>query len=255
MRPTLSTALVLLTACAAFSASLTTPAAAQVAVAFGTTWDGPGQSLQEIVDARYGAGAIDVTNDYIGAQSTDPATVIWNGEGFRNYLIEEVAGYANVNLLGWYIDNDAQPVIDGVDDGVVFSGPHGPGHTTEIAIGDGRHNFGFYLNPNGTGDSRNAPEPEMFFTNRYYNDRGPDGSGAIHAPFDGDVQALVFDVSAFTRPQTWLVCFEDFDSGPNPGPCCATTDNDFNDLVFEVTVNGLLPVQPATFGQIKALFR
>lgn len=251
MRPFLSIAVLLL----AYAVCLSAPVSAQVTVAFGTTWDGPGHSLQDIVDAQYGPGTIDVTTDYIGARTSDPSTVIWNGEGFTNYLIEEVAGYANQNLLGWYVDNGSQPVIDGIDDGVVFTGPHGPGHTTEATIGDGTRRFGFYLNPNGTDDSRNAPEPELFFTNRYYNDLGPDGTGAVHPPFDGDVQALVFDVSAYTNPQTWLVCFEDFDSGPDPGPCCDSTDNDFNDLVFQVRVNGLLPVRPATFGQIKALFR
>jgi hypothetical protein len=69
------------------------------------------------------------------------------------------------------------------------------------------------------------------------------------------VQALVYDVSAYTEPFTWLVCFEDFDSGPDPGPCCGTTDNDFNDLVFEVTVTGMVPVQEVTMGRIKAMYR
>jgi len=234
---------------------LSSPADAQVAVAFGTTWDGPGESLQAIVDAHYGPGNIQVTTDYIGADATDPQTIIWNGDGFRSYLIEEIAGYANENLLGWTIDDGSQPIIDGVNDGIVFTGPTGPGHTTLVNIGDGMRNFGFYMNPRGPRDSRNAPEPELFFTNRHYNDLGPDGTVALHAPFDGDVQALVFDISAFTSPRTWLVCFEDFDSGAMPGPCCETTDNDFNDLVFQVTVDGVLPVQAATFGRIKALYR
>ena len=109
--------------------------------------------------------------------------------------------------------------------------------------------------PNGNGGATNAPEPEKFFTNRHWNDLGPDGSGALHVPLDGDVQALVFDVSRFRGPHTWCVCFEDLDSGANPGPCCQTTDNDFNDLVFEVTVLGPLPVKAMTFSQIKALYK
>jgi hypothetical protein len=137
----------------------------------------------------------------------------------------------------------------------VFLGANAPGYTTSIQLPNGHQPFGFYLNPNGTRDAHNAPEPELFFTNRLWNDRGPDGSGAHHAPEDGDVQAVVYDVSAFTQPYTWLVCFEDLDSGPVPGPCCSGTDNDFNDFVFEVTVAGVLPVRPATFGQVKALFR
>jgi hypothetical protein len=101
----------------------------------------------------------------------------------------------------------------------------------------------------------NAPEPELFFTNRFYNDLGPDGSGAIHVPYDGDVQALVFDISDYMGPNTWLVCFEDVDSGANPGPCCSTTDNDFNDFVFEVTAFGATPAQPVSFGALKTKYR
>jgi hypothetical protein len=116
--------------------------------------------------------------------------------------------------------------------------------------------FGFYMNPNGTYGATNAPEPEKFFTNRKYNDRGPSGAGAVHAPFDGDVQALVYDLSTIlNKENVWLVCFEDLDSGPNPGPCCASTDNDFNDFVFEVHALGTTPAGAMTFGRLKAMYR
>ena len=124
-------------------------------------------------------------------------------------------------------------------DGVVFDGPAGPGTHQIISFTSPDTKFGFYLNPNGTGDGYNAPEPEKFWTNRFYNDLGPTGSGALHPPTDGDVQALVFDISKLVgQDNTWLVCFEDMDSGANPGPCCTPTDNDYNDLVFEVTALG-----------------
>jgi hypothetical protein len=235
--------------------ALALPAYATVPVVFGTSWDPPGNALQDIVDARYGPGMIDVLTDYIGASPSDPDPFYWTGLGFTSYLVEEVAGYRNRNLLGWYIETGSMPVIDGTDDGIVFTGMHGPGFTTSIALPTGVHPFGLYMNPNGPNGAQNAPEPELFFTNRLFNDRGPDGSGAVHPPTDGDVQAVVYDVSALTQPFTWLVCFEDLDSGPNPGACCTGTDNDFNDMVFEVTVAGQVPVQQATFGQIKALFR
>jgi len=140
-----------------------------------------------------------------------------------------------------------------VDDGVVFTGPMGQGSSTVVNF-PGAQPFGFYLNPKGTGNSINAPEPELFFSNRLFNDLGPDGSGAIHEPFDGDVQMLVFDVSAFTEPYTWCVAVEDLDYGADPDPdCCYPTDNDFNDLVFEVTVIGAVPVQTVSFGKLKML--
>jgi hypothetical protein len=232
-----------------------TPAVAQVNVVFGTTWDDPTNTLQNILDAAYGAGNIDVVNDYIGKAGSDPDPFFWTGFSFNSLLIREVAGHANNNILGWYKETGGAPVIDGVDDGVVFNGPQSPGETTMISLGPGNTTFGFYLNPNGTGSATNAPEPELFFTNRLFNDLGPDGSGAVHTPTDGDVQALVFDVSAWTEPNTWVVCFEDLDSGPNPTPCCEQTDNDFNDLVFEVTVARTVGVENVVMSAIKCLYR
>jgi hypothetical protein len=78
--------------------------------------------------------------------------------------------------------------------------------------------FGFYLNPNGPGAATNAPEPELFFSNRLFNDLGPSGAGAIHAPFDGDVQFLVFDISTFTAPYTWLVWSKTWTTAPTLAP-------------------------------------
>jgi len=237
----------------ALATALATPAHAVVPVVFGTSWDGAANSLQNIVDARYGAGAIHVTTDYIGAHSGDLDPWFWIDNQFSALLIREVAGNADNNILGWYVEDGHKPVIDGVGDGVVFDGPSGEGATAVVTFDHPLTHFGFYLNPNGHGDAINAPEPELFFTNRLFNDRGPNGT-AVHAPFDGDVQALVFDVSRFTHPNTWLVCFEDLDSGANPGPCCYPTDNDFNDLVFEVSAFGATPTVPLTLGALKAKY-
>ena len=95
---------------------------------------------------------------------------------------------------------------------------------------------------------------QYFFTNRFYNDKGEGGLGATHVPFDGDVQALVFDVSQWKGANTWLVCFEDRDSGLPVTPCCQGTDNDFNDMVFQISALGATPAQSLTFGQLKAKF-
>jgi hypothetical protein len=233
---------------------LAAPASAQVTVVFGTSWDAPANSLQNIVDARYGAGNINVTTDYIGHDVGDPDPFGWQDLQFDALLIREVAGNANNNVVGWYKETGSMPAIDGVDDGVVFNGPAGAGATYMLSFPVATA-FGFYMNPNGPGGAINAPEPELFFTNRRYNDAGPSGAGAIHAPSGGDVQALVFDVSAYTAPNTWLVCFEDLDSGANPAPCCTPTDNDFNDFVFEVTALGVTPVKAQTMGGLKALYR
>ena len=240
----------------AFVSSLAaSPARAQVPVVFGTSWDGAGNSLQAIVDARYGPGAINVATDDLGHDPGEPDPFAWTDQEFDALLVREIAGNANRNLVGWYREAGVQPVIDGVDDGIVFNGPDVAGAARYIVFANPT-TFGFYMNPNGVLGATNAPEPEKFHTNRTFNDRGPSGAGAIHAPDGGDVQALVFDLSAIVgTPNTWLVCFEDLDSGPNPGPCCGTTDNDFNDFVFEVQALGTTETRATTFGRLKALHR
>ena len=238
------------------------PSAAVVPVTFGTSWDGSSHELQKIVDSLYGSGAIHVQTDYIGAHPGDLDPWFWVGDHFPAMLITEVAGNANRNTVGWYMETGTDhpsppPTLynDNLHDGIVFDGPSGAGTQTVITLPHAMTKFGFYLNPNGTGNATNAPEPEKFWTNRFYNDLGPDGSGAIHPPTDGDVQALVFDLSNIVhQANTWLVCFEDLDTGANPGPCCSTTDNDFNDLVFEVTALGATPIQPMTFGALKVRY-
>jgi hypothetical protein len=96
---------------------------------------------------------------------------------------------------------------------------------------------------------------ERFYTNRSFNDVGPDGAGALHPPSNGDVQALVFDLSGLKGQGTWLVCFEDSDAGATPGPLGqAQTDNDYSDLVIEVTVLARTDAEPLSFGGLKAKY-
>lgn len=235
---------------------LASPAHAVVPVVFGSSWDGASQSLQHIVDNAYGPGAINIETDYIGHGAGDIDPWFWVDNTFTAFLVREVAGNATRNVLGWYEETGVKPVIDGVQDGVLFDGPASAGTSTVFSFSHPMTHFGFYLDPNGPFSAPFAPQPEVFFTNRLWNDRGADGSGAVHAPFDGDVQALVYDISRIVGvANTWLVCFEDIDSGPNPSKCCLTTDNDFNDLVFEVHAFGATPVAPMTFGELKMLYR
>lgn len=235
----------------------TAQAAGPVNVAFGTTWDAPSTKLQNIVDSYIGTpGAINVSSDFVGAHTGDIDPWFWVDNKISALLVSEIAGFANNNQMGWYIEGTPNPtVIDGVDDGLIFDGPAGPGSSELVVFPNGAKKFGFWLNPNGPYSSLNAPEPEKFFTNRTYNDLGASGVGALHAPFDGDVQALVFDVSQWKGPNTWLVCFEDTDSGAPVTACCSGTDNDFNDMVFEVKALGATPTQTLTFGQIKSIYR
>ena len=233
------------------------PSQAAVTVIWGDSWDGPGKSLQSIVDGLYGAGQIDVKTDYLGAKAGEPDPWFWLDNQASALLVKEVAGNADYNQLGWYQEKGSFPVLlnDGLNDGLVFDGPASAGAAAIVNFSKPMTRFGFYLNPNGPRDATNAPEPEKFYTNRTYNDAGPDGSGALHLPSGGDVQALVYDISRFKGANTWLVCFEDLDSGANPGPMGrAQSDNDFNDFLFEVKAYGATPVLSLTFGSLKSKY-
>jgi hypothetical protein len=233
------------------------PSQAAVTVVWSDSWDGPTKNLQSIVDGFYGAGQINVKTDFLGAKVGDPDPWFWLDNQFSALLVKEVAGNADYNQVGWYTEKSSIPVLknDGADDGMIFDGPAGAGATAIVNFSKPMTRFGFYLNPNGPRDATNAPEPEKFYTNRLFNDAGPGGSGALHPPLGGDVQALVYDISRFRGVNTWLVCFEDLDSGANPGPLGqAQTDNDFNDFIFEVKAYGATPVQALSFGALKSKY-
>jgi hypothetical protein len=231
-------------------------AASPLNLPFGTSWDGPSHELQKIVDAYVGApGAIDAHNDYMGAHAGDPDPWFWLGGSVPVLMITEVAGNAGINDLGWYIENGSKPVIDGVDDGIVFTGASGAGASTMVTFPAAMTRFGFYLNPHRPFAGPAGASRELFFTNRMWNDIGYHGQGAAHAPFDGDVQAIVFDVSRWKGPNTWLVCFEDLDAGLPLTSCCSGTDDDYNDMVFQVKSLGATPVRLVSFGQLKARYR
>jgi len=179
--------------------------------------------------------------------------------GVDGFIIREIAGFRNRNTMGWYEETLAgAPVIDGVDDGVVFDGPMSQGQSTTLTFPGGITQFGFYLNPNGPQDGGgNAPEPEMFFTNRFYNDLGPDGSGANFAPFDGDPQCLVYNITHLRNGvPTFLLAWEDLDYGSEIAPSYhwSKTDNDFQDLVVEISAISTVRTTSNSFGQVKSLF-
>src|SRR5262245_55059447 len=87
---------------AVLSSLAATAASAQVPVVFGTSWDGVANRLQAVVDARYGPGAIDVANDYIGHDAGDPDPFAWTDQRFDALLVREIAGNAHRNVVGWY---------------------------------------------------------------------------------------------------------------------------------------------------------
>jgi len=220
----------------------------------GDSWSTPRHKLQSIVDAAYGPGRIDVQTDYLGASPGDPDQIAWAISCVPIMQVREIAGAALHPSVGWYLEtaNGQRPVIDGQEDAPLFRNPADAHATVVLHFGQRRRDVGFYLH---SADAGSGQGPRTFFTNRGFNDVGPGGSGAVHEPAGGDIQALVFDVSPWTRPLTWLVCFESRDSGAQPGPCCDTTDNDYADYVFEVRAEATTPTVAPSFGSLKALYR
>ena len=221
----------------------------------GDSWSVPRNKLQSIIDATYGPGHIDVQTDYLGAHPGDPDQIVWAISMAPIMMVREIAGAALRPDVGWYLETpDGQrPVIDGQEDAPVFRHAADDHATIILQFGQRRRAVGFYLR---TPDAGSGQGSRTLFTNRSFNDVGPGGAGALHEPAGGgDIQALVFDVSAWSRPQTWLVCFESRDSGAQPGPCCDTTDNDYADYVFEVRAEATTPTLAPSFGSLKALYR
>jgi len=220
-------------------------------ITFGNSWDHV--PLQQILDARYGVGTSNVATDYEGHNAGDADPAYWEDIAVSGLIVREIAGFSSRNTLGWYAETlGSAPVIDGVDDGVVFSGLSGAGATTSIMFPNGLTRFGFWLNPNGTLDGgAHAPEPELFFTNRFYNDSGAAGGGAPHAPFTHDPQCLVFNISHLSGGvPTFVLAWEDLDYGAaiSPAYSWSTTDNDFNDMVVEI--QAVSPVAAAILADI-----
>jgi len=240
-------------------ALLLTPSLADAfEVTFGTSWDNI--PLQQILDQQYGVGVINVATDYEGHNPGDADPPYWEDLTLNGVIIREIAGFKDRNTLGWYAETlQSAPVIDGIDDGIVFDGAMGSGQSATITFPGGVTRFGFYLNPNGDqAGGGYAPEPELFFTNRFYNDIGPSGAGATHAPFNGDPQCLVFNVShLYGGLPTYVLAWEDLDYGAPIMPYYGWmyTDNDYNDMVVVIQAMSPVATENQTWGSVKALFR
>lgn len=240
--------------CALFLLAASAPTHAGARAVIGDSWSGTPHKLQAILDATYGPGRINAHTDYIGADPADPDRVEWQSSVWPVLQIREIAGVEHRGDFGWYVEAAGRrPTIDGRDDGPVFKNERAGAATTILQFRTRGRSVGFYLH---TRDAGSGQGPRTFFTNRGFNDVGPGGTGALHEPREGgDIQALVFDVSPWSRPNTWLVCFENRDSGALPGACCGTTDNDYADYVFEVRADGITPNLAPTFGALKTLYR
>jgi len=264
--------------CAAVLCGQATAVRAQIPVDFG----GHSHELQDLVDHRYGKHRIKVLNDYIGARGGDTDPWCWTNGQVGALTIRLLRVGSHQDAVGWYLENGSQPILP-EGGGMLFGERCRAGQEAAVWFKRGGASMGFYVDAEKkkgrrADDDDDAPEAgnrERFYTNRLLNDAGPGGAGATHPPFDGDVQALVFDVSHLTGKPTWLVCFEDRDSGGRPTRTYRdaadeddpedepeemehgrrTADNDYFDVVFEVTTDTYTPVHPITFGALKLRYR
>jgi hypothetical protein len=231
------------------------------------------QRLQNLVDQQYGPGTIDVTKDFVGAHPGDIDPWFWVGNQNSALQIKLLKRGAH-SQIGWYLEGGALPQIPS-DGGLLFSDEMPVGRVVGLTLGSSSSRFGFYIGVKNHRHSQWVTVPgsiglRRFYTDRKFSDCGPYGLGAVHAPFDGDIQALVFDVSPWTGPNTWLVCFEDRDTG---GPLIEDqdaeadetddidderrqgSDNGFDDVIFEVHADGATNARSLSFGALKLIYR
>jgi len=226
-------------------------------VTWGDSWDN--YPLQAIFDAEFGPGVINAATDYEGYSLGDADPGYWEDGSISGLIVREIAGFRNRNTMGWYAEDlSGPPIIDGIDDGVFMEGGLSEGESVNVTLPSSMTRFGFYLNPNGDqAGGGHAPEPELFFTNRFYNDLGTDGSGSPHEPFDGDPQCLVYNITHLNDGiPTYILAWEDLDyGGPiTPGYTWTSTDNDYNDCVVVIQAQSPVQTEQTSLGSIKAMF-
>ena len=236
--------------------TLPAAAASPVSVTIGRSRDGVLWDLQRIVDKAFGPGRIDVRNDYIGAHAGDPDPWVWSTVPGKGIMMTLIAKKHPNGTLGWYCEQGTVPPLNGLGDGVVLERSRLRAVPTSLRLPSTVRRFGFYVErePGSTFIDGDA-SANAYFSNRTYNDVGAHGAGACHAPYDGDVQMLIYDIGRLTAPDTWLVAVEYSDSGDPVGTQDGQSDNDFSDFVFTISGVGVTPTQSTTFGRLKALYR
>jgi len=236
--------------------TLPATAASPVPVAIGRSRDGTLWDLQRIVDRAFGVGRIDVRTGYIGAHAGDPDPWIWSTVPGKAIIMTLIAKKHPNGTLGWYCEQGGVPSLHGAGDGIVLERSRLRSTPTALRLPSSVRNFGLYVEREpGSTDIDGDGAPNVYFSNRLLNDQGSHGAGALHAPFDGDVQMLVYDISRLTTSDTWLVAVEYSDTGDSIGTQDGESDNDFSDFVFTISGVGVTPTQTSTFGRLKALYR
>jgi hypothetical protein len=234
------------------------PAAAvsPVPVIIGPSRDGVLHDLQRVVDRYFGPGRIDVRTGYIGARAGDPDPWMWSTVPGKAVVMTLLEKKYSCGTIGWYGEKGTVPLIDSFDDGLVMERSRLRSAPVTLRLPSTVKRFGFYVAREAGGTSIDGDaEPYTYFSNRMLNAAGSTATKAGHAPWDGDAQMLVYDLSRLVAPDTWLVACEYSNTSRTIGTGDGESDNDYSDILFIVSGVGVTPTQTSTFGRLKALYR
>jgi hypothetical protein len=245
---------------AAFALLLVTalPAAAAtpVPVTIGRSRDGVLHDLQRVVDRYYGPGRIDVRTGFVGAHAGDPDPWMWTTVPGKMVVLTLLEKKSPHGTVGWYTESGGIPLLDGIGDGVVLDRARLKSSPTALRLPNTVQRFGIYVARESGGKALDGDdESYLYFSNRMLNDGGAQALPPLHAPWDGNVQMLVYDLGRLVAPDTWLVACEYSNSAHAIGTGDGQSDNDYSDLVFTVTGVGVTPTLATSFGRLKALYR
>lgn len=142
---------------------------------------------------------------YIGYDSSDNDPFYWSlTKPVTVEIVQEAAGYAGLNTLGYYTGGGHFKSMT-----EVFSGTESGPKTLPID-----HSFGLYIG---------SPENNFWYTDRGENDI-QDGSLRKSG---GNAQALIYELNP---NQEWLVAWEDLDATK------LNSDRDYNDMYVKVSI-------------------
>jgi hypothetical protein len=236
--------------------SLPAVAASPVPVTIGRSRDGVLHDLQRVVDTHFGPGRLDVRSAYLGARAGDPDPWMWTRVPGRAVIITLLEKKSPHGDMGWYAETGIVPALDGVHNGLVLQRSQLHASPTALRLPASVQRFGFYVAREAGGTALDGDaEAYTYFSNRMLNNAGLQATAPNHAPWDGDVQMLVFDLGRLVGPDTWLVACEYSDTGHTIGTGDGQSDNDYSDILFTVTGVGVTPTQATTFARLKALYR
>lgn len=189
---------------------------ASFVVDWGNSWDSPygaGYAFlgNWLKNQGYFSTVVDantyVRTQYIGHDASDPDPFSFEEGKYKINIINEIAGYANLNTMGYYTNGGMVQI---------FSGPDNS--STPLKTFTAPDDFGLYLDSNYNNGT-------YWYTDRFKNIAQTGVLSRRQGP-----QALIYEL----EPDTWLIVWEDLDSSRSQRIGCSNdrrySDNDYNDM-------------------------